>query len=84
VNYQKNSATTTAGVMFAQDESQVGPTGIITRSRYYNIGTTYWLHPCWPPVRYGEYTNEELNQPTAGAQQPSPQRMVLLTLRLVL
>jgi hypothetical protein len=87
VNYQKKFGNYNGfGVMFAQDESQVGPTGIITRSRYYNIGTTYWLAPMLAAgLRYGEYTNEELNQPTAGAQQPSSgSRMVLLTLRLVL
>jgi hypothetical protein len=85
-NYQKKFGNYNGiGVMFAQDESQIGPTGIITRSRYYNVGTTYWLAPMLAAgLRYAEYTNEELNQPP-GPQTPSAgSRMALLTLRLVL
>jgi len=87
VNYQKKFGNYNGvGFMFAQDESEVGPTGIIPRSRYYNVGTSYWLAPMLAlGLRYAEYTNEELNQPKGQAQQPSSgARMALLTLRLVL
>jgi hypothetical protein len=85
-NYQKKFGNYNGiGAMFVQDESQVGPTGIINRSRYYNIGTTYWIAPMVAAgLRYAEYTNEELNQPV-GTQQPSAgNRSVIMTMRLVL
>ena len=86
-NYQKKFGNYNGiGAMFAQDESQVGPTGIITRSRYYNVGTTYWLAPVLAlGLRYAEYTNEELNQVPSPNPTPSTGvRTVLMTLRLVL
>jgi hypothetical protein len=87
VNYQKKYGNYNGiGAMFAQDESQVGSNGIITRSRYYNVGTTYWLAPMIAAgLRYAVYTNEELNQPPSPNPQASTgNRTVLLTLRLVL
>lgn len=86
-NYQKKFGNYNGiGAMFAQDESQVGTTGIVTRSRYYNVGTTYWLAPMIAlGLRYAEYTNEELNQPLSPTPTASTGvRTVLTTLRLVL
>jgi hypothetical protein len=84
LNYQrKNGNYNGVGVMFVEDESQVGPTGTITRSRYYNVGTTYWIAPMVAAgLRYSEYTNEQLN--TSTGQPLNGNRSVLLTLRLVL
>jgi hypothetical protein len=87
INYQKkNGNYNGVGAMFVQDESQVGPNGIISRNRYYNVGTTYWLAPMLAlGLRYAVYTNEQLNQPPSPTPQASTgDRTVLLTLRLVL
>ena len=43
-NYEKKFGNYNGvGAQFVQDESQVGPTGVISRNRYFNVGTTYWL-----------------------------------------
>jgi len=86
-NYQKKFGNYNGiGAMVVQDESQTGSTGIITRSRYYNVGTTYWLAPMIAAgLRYAVYTNEQLNQPPSTNPQASTgDRTVLLTLRLTL
>lgn len=87
VNYEKKYGNYNGfGAMFVQDESQTGTGGIITRSRYYNVGTTYWLAPMVAAgLRYAEYTNEQLNQPLSTNPQASTgNRSVIMTLRLVL
>jgi hypothetical protein len=86
-NYQKKFGNYNGvGAMFVQDESQVGSTGIITRNRYYNVGTTYWLAPMVAAgLRFAEYTSEQLNQIPSTTPTPSTgNRSVLMTLRLVL
>jgi hypothetical protein len=86
-NYQKKYGNYNGvGVDIVQDESRVGVNGIISRNRYYNIGTTYWLAPIVAlGLRYAEYTNEQLNQVPSTTPTPSTgDRTVLLTLRLVL
>ncbi len=88
INYQKKFGNNYNGVgaMFVQDESEIGSHGIITRSRYYNVGTTYWLAPMVAAgLRFSEYTVEQLNQPPSTSPAPSTgNRSVLATLRLVL
>jgi hypothetical protein len=87
VNYQKKGGNYNGvGAMFMQDESQVGHTNPVIRSRYYNVGTTYWLASMLAVgLRLGIYTNEELNQRPSTSPQPSTgDRLVLGTLRLVL
>jgi hypothetical protein len=87
LNYQKKFGNYNGfGAQVVQDESRVGVNGIITRSRYYNVGTTYWLAPMVAlGLRYAEYTNEQLNQPPSTTPTPSTgNRSVLMTLRLVL
>ncbi len=87
VNIQKKFGNYNGiGAMFVQDEAQVGPTGIIARNRYYNVGATYWLAPMIAlGARFAVYTNEQLNQPPSPTPQASTgDRTGLLTLRLVL
>ena len=86
-NYEKKFGNYDGfGVQYVVDESQVGPRGIISRNRYINVGTTYWLAPMLAlGLRYAQYTLDELNQPTNIAYTPqSGLRSVLMTMRLVL
>jgi hypothetical protein len=86
-NYEKKFGNYNGfGVQFVEDQSQVGPRGVISRNRYTNVGTTYWLAPMLAlGLRYAQYTLDELDQPANLAHTPqSGLRSVLLTLRLVL
>jgi hypothetical protein len=87
INYEKKYGNYNGfGAMFVQDESQIGSNGIISRNRYYNVGTTYWLAPMLAAgLRFAEYTNEQLNQPLSTNPTPSNGvRSVIATLRLVM
>lgn len=87
INYEKKWGNYNGvGAMFVQDESEVGSNSIITRNRYYNVGTTYWLAPMLAAgLRFAEYTTEQLNQPPSTNPTPSQGvRSVVATLRLVL
>ena len=87
INYEKKWGNYNGfGAMFMQDESEIGSNSIISRNRYYNVGTTYWLAPMLAAgLRFAEYTTEQLNQPPSTNPTPSQGvRSVIATLRLVL